>query len=248
MSGDRASSHDSTLVLIRTWSAAAGRRPQQATTIPSATTREVTYVSRNQHRERAAGLRGVCRGEVATAMANLSDDIEWIVSGESAVNGTYRGQAQVGALWAAIAGKSFKTSPIDSSPTTTSSSCSATQRRRRVGRAGRGTHLRDGKVVQFRSRSDTAEGTFLRAQIALESVCPRVASRTMMCATDLPHGLQVRPCGREPAGPPTASTPSARPQSGAPCGPGGWYREPPPTGRGVVPQSCLRARSPARCR
>ena len=50
-------------------------------------------------------------GNGLAAMANLSDDIEWIVSGESALSGTYRGNAQVGELWATIAEKSHMTSP-----------------------------------------------------------------------------------------------------------------------------------------
>jgi len=54
-------------------------------------------------------------------MANMSDDIEWIVSGDSAVSGTYRDKAKVGQFWAAITEKSFTTRPSDSWATTSSS-------------------------------------------------------------------------------------------------------------------------------
>jgi|BarGraNGADG00312_1021997.scaffolds.fasta_scaffold11640_2 uncharacterized protein len=96
-------------------------------------------------------------GDAAAAMANMSDDIEWIVSGDSAVSGTYRGQAQVGEFWAAIAEKSFTTSPQrflgDDDVVVVLA---------RINVNGESAEqadvltFRDGKVVQFRSMSDTA--------------------------------------------------------------------------------------------
>ena len=95
--------------------------------------------------------------DVATAMANLSDDIEWIVSGESALSGTYRGKAQVGELWATIAEKSYMTSPqrflADDDIVVVLSNINV------QGESAEQVDVltyRDGKVVQFRSMSDTA--------------------------------------------------------------------------------------------
>jgi|SRR5664280_3282648 len=95
--------------------------------------------------------------DVATAMANLSDDIEWIVSGESALGGTYRGKAQVGELWATIAEKSYMTSPqrflADDDIVVVLSNINV------QGESAEQVDVltyRDGKVVQFRSMSDTA--------------------------------------------------------------------------------------------
>jgi ketosteroid isomerase-like protein len=96
-------------------------------------------------------------GDAATAMANMSDDIEWIVSGESAVGGTYRGKAKVGEFWAVIAEKSFRTSPQrflgddDIVVVLTQISVNGES----AEQAGVLTY-RDGKVVQFRSMNDTA--------------------------------------------------------------------------------------------
>jgi ketosteroid isomerase-like protein len=99
------------------------------------------------------GYAAFAAADVATAMANLSDDIEWIVSGES----TYRGKDQVGALWATIAGKSFKTSPYrflaDGDVVVVLSNISV------QGESAEQADVltyRDGKVVQFRSMGDTA--------------------------------------------------------------------------------------------
>lgn len=50
-------------------------------------------------------------GDAAAAMANMADDIEWIVPGSSAVSGTYHGKQEVGGFWAQIATKGFQTTP-----------------------------------------------------------------------------------------------------------------------------------------
>jgi uncharacterized protein len=90
-------------------------------------------------------------------MANTSDDIEWIVSGDSAVSGTYRGKAKIGEFWAAITEKSFTTSPQrflgDDDVVVVLARISVN------GESAEPADVltyRDGKVVQFRSRSDTA--------------------------------------------------------------------------------------------
>ena len=50
-------------------------------------------------------------GDAAGAMADMADDIEWIVPGSSAISGTYHGKQEVGGLWAQIATKGFQTMP-----------------------------------------------------------------------------------------------------------------------------------------
>jgi ketosteroid isomerase-like protein len=45
------------------------------------------------------------------AMKDMSDSIEWVVAGDSAVSGTYRGKEDVGALWMKLVEKGFKTTP-----------------------------------------------------------------------------------------------------------------------------------------
>jgi ketosteroid isomerase-like protein len=73
------------------------------------------------------------------------------------VSGTYRGKAQVGAFWAAIAEKSFTTSPqrfLGDDDVVVMLT--------RISVGGESAEhadvltYRDGKVVQFRSMSDTA--------------------------------------------------------------------------------------------
>ncbi|MGZ4510807.1 MAG: nuclear transport factor 2 family protein [Mycobacterium sp.] len=50
-------------------------------------------------------------GDVATALSNFDDDIEWFVNGNSKVSGTYRGKAEVLEMLAKLAEKSFTTAP-----------------------------------------------------------------------------------------------------------------------------------------
>lgn len=50
-------------------------------------------------------------GDAAGAMADMADDIEWIVPGSSAISGTYHGKQEVGRFWAQIATKGFATQP-----------------------------------------------------------------------------------------------------------------------------------------
>jgi uncharacterized protein len=50
-------------------------------------------------------------GDAEGAMANIADDVEWITPGNSAISGTLHSKQDVGALWARLAEKSFKTSP-----------------------------------------------------------------------------------------------------------------------------------------
>ena len=50
-------------------------------------------------------------GDAEGAMANMSDDIEWIQPGNSTVSGTYRGKQEVGGLWGKFAEKNLKVNP-----------------------------------------------------------------------------------------------------------------------------------------
>ena len=57
------------------------------------------------------GYAAFSAGDAETAMANLADDLEWVVPGNSAVSGSCHGKAEVGALWAKMAEKSLTTTP-----------------------------------------------------------------------------------------------------------------------------------------
>jgi ketosteroid isomerase-like protein len=57
------------------------------------------------------GYAAFSSGDVDGAMANIADDVEWVTPGNSAVSGTARGKQEVGANWAKLAEKGFKTSP-----------------------------------------------------------------------------------------------------------------------------------------
>ncbi|MDT2007174.1 nuclear transport factor 2 family protein [Rhodococcus opacus] len=57
------------------------------------------------------GYSAYSAGDAETAMSFLDDDIEWITPGNSAISGTLRGKAEVGAMWMKLAEKSFTTTP-----------------------------------------------------------------------------------------------------------------------------------------
>jgi uncharacterized protein len=59
------------------------------------------------------GYEAFSRGDAEGAMENISDSIEWVVAGDNAVSGTYRGKEEVGKLWAQIAEKGFQTKPVE---------------------------------------------------------------------------------------------------------------------------------------
>jgi ketosteroid isomerase-like protein len=58
-----------------------------------------------------AGYAAFATGDAEEAMSKLADDVEWIVPGESAVSGSYRGKEQVAGLWMKVAEKSLTTTP-----------------------------------------------------------------------------------------------------------------------------------------
>lgn len=45
------------------------------------------------------------------AMKDISDSIEWVVGGDNALTGSYRGKDKVGELWMKILEKGFRTTP-----------------------------------------------------------------------------------------------------------------------------------------
>jgi len=45
------------------------------------------------------------------AMKDISDSIEWVVSGDSSLTGTYNGKDEVGGLWMKLLEKGFQTTP-----------------------------------------------------------------------------------------------------------------------------------------
>jgi len=45
------------------------------------------------------------------AMKDISDSIEWVVSGDSSLTGTYHGKDEVGGLWMKLLEKGFQTTP-----------------------------------------------------------------------------------------------------------------------------------------
>lgn len=47
-------------------------------------------------------------GDAEGAMADMSDDIEWIQPGDSAIGGTYHGKQEIGGLWAKFQEKGLK--------------------------------------------------------------------------------------------------------------------------------------------
>jgi uncharacterized protein len=53
------------------------------------------------------------RGDAEGAMRNIDESIEWIVRGDHALTGTYKGRQAVGELWGRFLSADFSTSPHD---------------------------------------------------------------------------------------------------------------------------------------
>lgn len=104
-----------------------------------------------------AAYAAFSRGDAQAAMEDLADDIEWIVVGNSAVSGTYRGKQEVGQFWAKLAEYGFTTNPqywfsddervVVLTQTTVGDQTSD---------QADVLTFRDGKVVRFQSAGDTA--------------------------------------------------------------------------------------------
>ncbi|SDE53987.1 nuclear transport factor 2 family protein [Rhodococcus tukisamuensis] len=105
-----------------------------------------------------AGYAAFAAGDAEGAMSKLADDIEWIVPGESAVSGSYRGKDEVAGMWMKVAEKSLTTTPqhilgdddlvvVLTQVTAGGESWDAADV----------LTFRDGKVVKIQSASDTAK-------------------------------------------------------------------------------------------
>ncbi len=96
-------------------------------------------------------------GEAERAMADMSDDIEWIQPGNSKIGGTYHGKSEVGGLWGRFQEKSLKVTPqywfADDERVVVLNHI-----RLEGGEADTADVLtyRDGKLVKFQTAGDTA--------------------------------------------------------------------------------------------
>lgn len=57
------------------------------------------------------GYENFGKGDVESAMAQISDSIEWVVGGDNAVTGIYRGKEELAGFWWKLAEKSFEVEP-----------------------------------------------------------------------------------------------------------------------------------------
>jgi ketosteroid isomerase-like protein len=96
--------------------------------------------------------------DIDAASAELADDIEWIVPGNSTVSGTYRGKDEVIGFWIKLAEKGFTTTPErflgDDEVVVVLTSISAEGQS--SDQADVLTFNADGKVAKFQSAGDTA--------------------------------------------------------------------------------------------
>jgi uncharacterized protein len=104
-----------------------------------------------------AAYAAFAAADIAAASANLGDDIEWIVPGNSKISGTYRGKDEVIGFWVQLAGKSFSSTPqyflADDERVVVLTNVSAD------GQSSDSVDVltfRDGKVVKFQIAGDTA--------------------------------------------------------------------------------------------
>jgi ketosteroid isomerase-like protein len=104
-----------------------------------------------------AAYAAFAAADIEAASANLDDQIEWIVPGNSTVSGTYRGKDEVIGFWMKLAEKGFTTSPErfvgDDEVVVVLTSVSV-----EGNTADQADVLtfRDGKVVKFQTAGDTA--------------------------------------------------------------------------------------------
>ena len=59
------------------------------------------------------GYDAFSKGDAEGAMAAIADSIEWVVTGNSSVSGTYHGKQELGGFWSKIAEKGFTVAPHD---------------------------------------------------------------------------------------------------------------------------------------
>jgi uncharacterized protein len=70
-----------------------------------------TGASETETKESKKGYAAFGAGDIETVMSDYDDDVEFVVAGNSAVSGTYRGKAGVAELFAKVAEKSFAIVP-----------------------------------------------------------------------------------------------------------------------------------------
>ncbi|HVV76757.1 MAG TPA: nuclear transport factor 2 family protein [Mycobacteriales bacterium] len=96
-------------------------------------------------------------GDIEGASAPLADDIEWIVPGNSAVSGVYRGKDEVLGFWGKLASKGFTTQPehllADDERVVVLASTTADGQQSDSADV---LTFRDGKLVKFQTAVDTA--------------------------------------------------------------------------------------------
>lgn len=61
--------------------------------------------------ETQSAYEAFAAGDLDGAMRIMADDIEWVVPGESAISGVYRGRDEVAGFFQTLANKSFRTEP-----------------------------------------------------------------------------------------------------------------------------------------
>jgi uncharacterized protein len=85
------------------------------------------------------------------AMKDLSDSIEWVVGGDSALTGTYRGKDEGGGLWMKFLEKGFKVTPHEfiAEGNKVVAICDAEIQGEQVESADLLTFDEDGKLIRF---------------------------------------------------------------------------------------------------
>ncbi len=95
--------------------------------------------------------------DVEAASADMADDVEWVVPGNSTLSGTYRGKDEVVGLWMKLAEKGFTSTPQhffgDDERVVVLTNVTAGGE---SSDAADVITFRDGKVVKFQSAGDTA--------------------------------------------------------------------------------------------
>jgi ketosteroid isomerase-like protein len=104
-----------------------------------------------------AAYQAFSAGDLDGAFADMADDIEWIVPGNSSLSGTYRGRDEILNLFVALAGKGFTTSPehfiADGDHVVVLTRTMADDQSAEQADV---LTFKDGKVVKFQSAGDTA--------------------------------------------------------------------------------------------
>jgi ketosteroid isomerase-like protein len=105
-----------------------------------------------------AAYAAFAAADIEAASANLDDQIEWIVPGNSKISGTYNGKDEVVGFWISLAEKAFTTTPEhflgDGDLVVVLTRITADGRS--ADQADVLTFNQDGKVVKFQTAGDTA--------------------------------------------------------------------------------------------